>query len=129
MKANTIKREEICSYTTVDGQTFEKWVDAFNHESALLSKREIYSRTVALPFEDTEYGELYKIDNYEDYLYLRFTIWNSCGSSSWKGPGWYLVFHYDGGDYPDNFTIYYVPNYLNDIAIGVANIQEIISDI
>lgn len=129
MKTNTIKREEICSYTTVDGQTFEKWEDAFNHESALLSKRKIYSRTVELPFEDTEYGELYKIDNYEDYLYLRFTIWNSCGSSSWKGPGWYLVFHYDGGDYPDNFTIYYVPNYLNDIAIGIANIQEIISDI
>jgi len=124
MKTNTIIKKEICSYTTVDGQTFKNWQDAFNHESALLSPRKIYNTTIEIPFEDSVDGQLYKINSYEDYQYLMYKEWNNYGKYCFKGPGWYIVFRYDGGDYPDSFTIYYALDYLNELKQGIETIEN-----
>lgn len=108
-------------YMTSDGKKFNDKNAAEQHEKEILMpEREIESQVISLYTQDY-FTICYNIQNEDDFYYLVVKKWKHNYSGDFKGPGWYLTFKYDGGDYDDSYDIIKADEYLtileNDVNI------------
>lgn len=126
MKAERRSRTyEYLVYTTSDGKEFDNPKAAEKHEAELLPRRQIPSKYIHFNIIDDAY--VYKIESEEDLEYLASTEGdiNSYWTWTYKGPGWYIAFRSDGGDYPDDYNVFPVKHYLSQIDRDIAKLIEL----
>lgn len=109
-------------YITSDGKKFNDKNAAERHEKEMLMpEREIESQVISLDTQDYFFTTCYNIQNEDDFYYLVVKKWKHNYSGDFKGPGWYLTFRHDGGDYDDSYDIIKADEYLaileNDVNI------------
>lgn len=110
-------------YITSDGMEFDNPKAAEKHEAELLQKRQIPSKYIRFNIIDDAY--VYKIESEEDLEYLASTEWDMNAYWTYKGPGWYIAFRSDGGDYPDDYNVFPVKHYLSQIDRDIDKLIEL----
>lgn len=124
MKAETRTRtQEYLVYVTSDGKEFDTQREAEKHEAELLPKKEIPRHYIVFDFLDSGYA--YKIESEEDLEYLTIHEWNYNAYYTYTEPGWYIAFRHDGGDYPDDYDVFYLKNFLSDLESDVNKLKNL----
>lgn len=102
-------------YMTSDGKEFKDKTRAEKHEDEITTAhREIETKSIDSYLEE-RYLLCYNIQNEEDFHYLVVKLWKHHYWGDFKGPGWYIVFRYDGGDHDDGFEVIKVDNYISTL--------------
>lgn len=125
MKAERRTRTlEYLVYVTSDGKEFDSPEAAEKHEAELLPKKQIPSKYIRFNIIDDD-AYVYKIESKEDLEYLASTEWDNNAYWTYKGPGWYIAFRNDGGDYPDDYNVLPVKHYLSQINRDIDKLIEL----
>lgn len=113
-------------YITSDGKEFTSQRMARNHEDRLLPRRDIQSRYIIFyTVEDGTGHYCYKIKSEEDLKYLNATEWRHNASWDYEGPGWYIAFKHDGGDYADDYSVSHIESYIDYLKNDLAELMEL----
>lgn len=125
MKAERRTRTlEYLVYVTSDGQEFDNPRAAEKHEAELLPKRQIPSKYICFDVVDGN-AYVYKIKSEEDFNYLIQNELDGHAYGTYDGPGWYIVFRNDGGDYSDSYDVFYVKNFLSELESDVNKLKKL----
>lgn len=114
-------------YITSDGKEFKYKGDAQRHEEKIsMPERSIPCKTVTLHTQDDFYNTFcYNIQNEDDFHYLEVKEWKYNYYGKFDGPGWYLAFRHDGGDYDDDYDIIKLDEYLAQLEEDVENLKDL----
>lgn len=125
MKAERRTRTlEYLVYVTSDGQEFDSPKAAEKHEAELLPKRQIPSKYICFDAVDDN-AYVYKIKSAEEFNYLIKKELDGYVYGAYNGPGWYIVFRNNGGDYPDSYDVFYVKNFLSELESDVNKLKNL----
>lgn len=109
-------------YVALDGKEFSFKSDCILYEKKLkIEQHPVFKNRIMgfRTFDDEYFMTLYYIGSQDDY-----DFWNAnIGAyhlvvNNWNdgcGPGWYLFYTVDGGDYSDSHYLYKFEKYYNDI--------------
>ncbi len=122
--------EKVYTYITSDGKHYSNKKLAEEHEKSLQlekQKRDIWHYDIITP--DDDLATIWHIKDEKEKEFLEYVIWKKNGSiEDYDGPGWYIAFRHDGGDYADSFWAYKIDNYLTKIKDYIAEIEEMITE-
>ncbi len=149
---NIIKRERVIPpepertvtdtiYVASDGKEFRFRSDCELYEKRLVVERHpvFKSRIKTRTFYDDYTAYLYYFRSKEDFEFWRDNIGTKfLNTNHWQdgfGPGWYLFYSIDGGDYADSNYLYKLDEYkedcrrllddwIDDVDIEIRNHQE-----
>lgn len=125
MKAERRTRTlEYLVYVTSDDKEFDTPEAAERHEAELLQKKQIPSKYICFDAVDGD-AYVYKIKSEEDFNYLTQEELDGYVYGIYDGPGWYIVFHNSGGDYPDSYDVFYLKNYLSELESDVNKLKKL----
>ena len=112
-------------YVTEDGREFKSRRDAQKHEDSLIAERGV--PWVYTDFINTLENSVfcYNIRSEEDLKYLQAKEWNHNATYTYDGPGWYLVQHFDGGDYDDYYEIIKVDEYIDMLERDLKQLKDL----
>ena len=129
MKAERRTRTlEYLVYVTSDGKEFDSPKAAEKHEAELLPKKQIPSKYICFDAVDDN-AYVYKIKSAEDFNYLIKKELDGYVYGTYEGPGWYIVFCNNGGDYPDSYDVFYLKNFLSDLESDVNKLKNLEEEI
>ena len=125
MKAERRTRTlEYLVYVTSDGKEFDSPKAAEKHEAELLPKKQLLSKHICFDAVDDN-AYVYKIKSAEDFDYLTKKELDGYIYGTYEGPGWYIVFCNNGGDYPDSYDVFYLKNFLSDLESDVNKLKNL----
>lgn len=127
MREETRTRPESYTvYITSDGQEFTSQRMARNHEDSLMPHRNIPTDYVHIfTFDDLLGCNCYKIESEEDLKYLNALEWNHNATWDYEGPGWYVAFRSDGGDYDDDYSVSHIQSYIYYLKHDLSVLEEL----
>lgn len=128
MKEETRTRQESYTvYITSDGKEFTNQRLARNHEDRLMPRRNISTDYVHLhTYDDDEIGcYCYKIESEEGLKYLNATEWEHNAFWDYDGPGWYVSFQHNGGDYADDYSVSHIQSYIDYLKHDLSVLEEL----
>ena len=118
--------ESYTVYITSDGKEFTSQRMARNHEDSLMPHRNIPTDYIHLYAYDDGMGYYcYKIESEEDLKYLNAIEWNHNAVWDYEGPGWYVAFRHDGGDYSDDYSVSHIQSYIDYLKHDLSVLEEL----
>lgn len=115
-------------YIADDGTEFKtRWeCEKYEKEKFLKSHKVIDTAITGLrDFEDEHPAIIYNIENHQDWLSLAELVWyDHQDPKTYPGPGKYIVIQYDGGDYPDDYYVHKVEDYVNELLKDAIKYRE-----
>lgn len=119
------KIKQTVFYVTSDGKEFRDKNNAeFHEEEISMPERVIPHRGLELELAEC-YTICYNIQSEEDFHYLGVKEWKYNYFGSFQGPGWYIAFRHDGGDYADDYDIIKAEEYLAQLENDVNEIKDL----
>ena len=126
-REKTVK-EKYPVYIASDGKEFSRKIDAQTHEAELvMNSRNIKSYSI-LTCENEDFAELFYLPSLDDFKYINDTKWFKQRFDDWKQPGWYISIRHDGGDCPDWYEIYFLPEYIENMEDWIRTVKHLTSE-
>lgn len=119
-----VRSQEYKVYITSDGKAFTSKQDAEKHEVELMPEKHIPKNYIELLTAE-DYGCCYKIESEDDLKYLQQKIWLRNAYYQYDGPGWYIAIRHDGGDYEDDYDVFSVKHYIQNIQHDLNALKEL----
>ena len=119
-----VRQQEYKVYITDDGKAFTNKRDAEKHEVSLMPEKQILANYIELLVTEN-YEYCYKIESEDDLKYLQQKVWLRNAYYHYDGPGWYIAIHHDGGDYEDDYDVFSVKHYMENLQHDLNALKEL----
>ena len=119
-----VRQQEYKVYITSDGKAFTSKRDAEKHEVDLMPEKQIQTDYIELLVTEN-YECCYKIESEDDLKYLQQKVWHQNAYYHYDGPGWYIAFRNDGGDYEDDYSVVHIQSYIDCLKHDLSVLEEL----
>ena len=126
-REKTVK-EKYPVYIASDGKEFLNISNAKLYEAQLMMDNRHINTASILTCENEELAELFHLKSFDDFKYINDTKWFKQNLDDWKQPGWYISIRHDGGDYPDWYEIYFLPEYIENMEDWIQTVKHLTSE-
>jgi hypothetical protein len=121
-----IRPESYTVYITSDGKEFYNESRARQYEATLMPFKNIPNNYIYLYTHDEDIGcYCYKIESEKDLECLKAIEWNYNAVWDYEGPGWYVAFRHDGGDYADDYSVSHIQSYIHYLKHDLSVLEEL----